>query len=167
MHTCAYAFVVVQSFSHVWLFLTPWTAARQASLSFTISQSLLKLMSIELVMPPNHLILTHPVSSSPQSFPASGSLPMSRLFASGGQSTGGTFSFNISSSSEYSSLISFRIDWFDLTTNFGKFLKRWESQTWSHTRIQISERMHSLSSLRTWRGDFSLYTFLYFWFLNQ
>ena len=73
----------------------------------------------------------------------------------------------ISSSSEYSSLISFRTDWFDLTMNFGKFLKRWESQMWSHTRIQILERTHSLSSLRTWRGDFSLYTFLYFWFLNQ
>ena len=78
-----------------------------------------------------------------------------------------SFSFNISSSNEYSSLISFRTDWFDLTTNFGKFLKRWEYQMWSHTCIQISERTHSLSSLRTWRGDFSLYTFLYFWFLNH
>ena len=60
-------------FSHVWLFVTPWTAACQASLSFTISWSLLKLMSIELVMPSNHLILCLPFSSCLQSFPASGS----------------------------------------------------------------------------------------------
>ena len=52
--------VVVQSFSHVWLFVTPWTTAHQSSLSFTISQGLLKLMSIELVRPSNHLILCHP-----------------------------------------------------------------------------------------------------------
>ena len=57
-----YAFVViVQSLSHVQLFVTPWTAARQASLSFTISRSLLKLMPIELVMPSNHLVLCHPL----------------------------------------------------------------------------------------------------------
>ena len=68
--------------------LTPWTAARQASLSFTISQRLLKLMSIEWVMPSNHLIFCCPLSSCLQSFPASGSFPMSQLFASGGQSIG-------------------------------------------------------------------------------
>ena len=68
------------------LFVTPWTAARQASQSFTISWSLLKLMSIELVMPSNHLIICHPLLSCPQSFPASGSFPVSWLFASGGQS---------------------------------------------------------------------------------
>ena len=67
--------------------LTSWTAAHQASLSFTISQSLLKLMSIELMMPFNHLILSV-FSSCFQYFPASGSFPMSRLFASGGQSIG-------------------------------------------------------------------------------
>ena len=60
----------------------------QASLSFTIPQSLLKLMSIELMMPSSHLIVCHPFSSCPQSFPASGSFPMSPLFASGGQSIG-------------------------------------------------------------------------------
>ena len=65
-----------------------WTIAGQAPLSFTISQSLLKLTSIELIMPSNHLILCHPFFSSPQSFPASGSFPMCRLFASGGQSIG-------------------------------------------------------------------------------
>ena len=81
--------VIVQSFSHVGLFVTPWTAACQASLSFTISWSLLKLMSIKLVMPSNHLILCLPFSSCLQSFPASGSFLMSQLFVSGGQSIGG------------------------------------------------------------------------------
>ena len=79
--------VVVLSLSHVRLFVTPWTAAHQSSLSFTISQNLLKLMSIELVMPSNHLILCCPFSSCPQSFPASESSPVSCLYASGGQST--------------------------------------------------------------------------------
>ena len=78
--------VVVQLFSHVPLFATPWTAAHQASLSFTISWSLLRLMSIESVMPSNHLILVVPFSSCLQSFPASGAFPMSQLFTSGGQS---------------------------------------------------------------------------------
>ena len=69
-------------------FATPWTAACQASLSITNSRSLLKFMSIELVMPSNHLILCHPLSSHLQSFPASGSFPMSQFFAEGGQSIG-------------------------------------------------------------------------------
>ena len=86
-------FVTVQSVSHVRLFATPWSSARQASLSFTVSWSLLKLMSIESVMPSNHLILCHPpFSSSTQSFPASGSFLMSWLFPSGGQSTGASAS---------------------------------------------------------------------------
>ena len=84
-----------------------WTAACQASLSFTNSQCLLKLMSNELVMPSNHLIL------QPQSFPASGSFPMSHLFASSGQKFC-NFSFSITPSNVYSDLIFFRIDWFDL-----------------------------------------------------
>jgi len=80
-------------FSHVWLFVTPWTAACQASLSFTIFQSLLRLMSIESVMPSNHLILCCTfLSSCLQSFLASGSFPMSRFFASGGQYFGASAS---------------------------------------------------------------------------
>ena len=78
-------FSSVQSLSCVRLFATPWTAPRQASLSITNSWSLLKLMSIELVMPSNHII--H-VSSCLQSFPASGSFQMSQFFASGGRSIG-------------------------------------------------------------------------------
>ena len=100
--------VVVQSLSHVPLFVTPLTAACQASLSFTTSQSLLKLTSVESVMPSNHLILCHSFLLLPQSFPASGSFPVSWLFASGGQSIG------TSASNEYSGMISFRIDLFDL-----------------------------------------------------
>ena len=72
--------------SHVRLFATPWTAALQASLSFTISWSLLKLMSIESVMPSNHLILCHSLLLLPSIFPSIESFPMSWLFASSGQS---------------------------------------------------------------------------------
>ena len=88
---------------------TPWP---QASLSLTVCQSLFKLTKfIELVMPFNHFILCHPFSSCLQSFLASRSFLMSQLFASGGQSIG---ALAISLSNEYSGLISFRIDWFDL-----------------------------------------------------
>ena len=83
--------VVVHSLSRVQLFVPPWTAACQASL-FTISQSLLKLMSIESAIPSNHLFLCRPLSSCLQSFPESGFLLMSQLFASGGQSIGASAS---------------------------------------------------------------------------
>ena len=75
----------VQSLSDVQVFVTPWTAACQSSLSFTISWSLLKLLSIELVMPSNHLVLCHLLLFL-QSFPASGSFPMNKLFTSSSQS---------------------------------------------------------------------------------
>ena len=78
----------VQLLSRVRLFATPWTAALQVPLSVTNSQSLLKLMSIKSVMPSNHLILCRPLLLLPQSFPASGSFPMSQFFAWGGQSFG-------------------------------------------------------------------------------
>ena len=80
--------VVVQLLSRVQLFVNTWTAAHQISLSFIISWSLLKLMSIESVMPSNHLIPFHPLSFFLQSFPASGSFPLSWLFATGGQKIG-------------------------------------------------------------------------------
>ena len=80
--------IVVQFLSHVWLFDIPWTAAHQASLSFTVSWSLLKLMSIESITLSNYLILCHPLILLPQSFPASGSFPVSWLFASDSQSIG-------------------------------------------------------------------------------
>ena len=75
--------------------VTPWTTASQASLSFTISQSLLKLMSIELVVPSNHLILYHPLLLLPAIFPIIGSFPMSWLFTSDGQSIGASVSASV------------------------------------------------------------------------
>ena len=92
--------------------MTPWTAARQASLSITNSQSILKLISIESVMPSNHLILYCPVLLLPSIFPASGSFQVSQLFASVGQIM--EFQLSISPSNERSGLISFRMDWLDL-----------------------------------------------------
>ena len=77
-----------QPLSHVWLFATPWTAARQASLSITNFLGLLKLMSIASVMPSSHLILCRPLLLLPSIFPASGSFPMSQFFTSSGQSIG-------------------------------------------------------------------------------
>ena len=94
------------------MFVTPWTIARQASLSFIISQSLLKFMSIELVMPSNHLILCHPLLLLPSIFLSI------RVFSNKSAlrirwPKYWSFRFNISPSNDYSELISFRIDWFD------------------------------------------------------
>ena len=102
---------VVQLLSHVQLFATPWTAALQASLSITNSRSLLKLMSIESVMPSNHLILCHPILLPPSIFPSIRAFPnQSVLHIRWSQ----YWSFSISPSNEYSGLSSFRIDWFDI-----------------------------------------------------
>ena len=108
-----YQFSSVQSFCHVRFFLTPRTAAHHASLSITNSQSLFKLMSIELVMPSNHLILHCPLLLLPSIFPSM------RVFFSESVlhmrwSEYWSFSFSISPSNEYSGPISFRIDWFGL-----------------------------------------------------
>ena len=97
----------------VWLLATPWTAARQASLSFTTSQSLLTLMSIESVMPSSHVILCHLVFLLPSIFSSI------RVFSSESAlhirwPKYWSFSLNISPFSEYSGMISFSIDWFDL-----------------------------------------------------
>jgi len=103
----------VQSLSSVWLFPTPWIAARQASLSITNPQSLLKLMSIESVMPSSHLILCHPLLLLPP-IP-----PRLRVFSSESAlrmrwPKYWSFSFSISPSNEHPGLISFRMDWLDL-----------------------------------------------------
>ena len=92
-HLVCYQFSSVQSLSCVQLFVTPWTAACQASLSITSSQSLLKLMSIELVMPSNHFILCCPLLLLPSIFPRI--RVFSRLFASGGQSSGASASASV------------------------------------------------------------------------
>ena len=85
-------FAVVQSLSHVWLFVTPWTAARQAPLSFTISWSSLELMFIESAMPSNHLILCHPLLLLPLVFPRIKVFSVSQFFPSGGQRIGASVS---------------------------------------------------------------------------
>ena len=104
---------VVQSLNHVWLFVNPWTIAHQASLSITISRSLLKFMSIKLVMPSNHLVLCHPLLLLPSIFPSI------RVFFNESAlhirwPKYWTFSFNIRPSNEYSGLISCRMDLLDL-----------------------------------------------------
>ena len=105
--------VVAQLLSRVWLFVTPWTAACQASLSFTISRSLLDLMSIKLVMPSNHLILCHPLLLLPSIFPSIRVFPNESALHIRWPKYW-SYTFIISPSNEYSWLISFRIDWLDL-----------------------------------------------------
>ena len=113
---CSPQFSSVQSLSHVRLFVTPWTVAHQASLSLTNSWSLLKLMSIESVMPSSHLILCRPLLLLPSIFSSI------RVFSNESAlcikwPKYRSFSFSVSPSNEYSGLISFRIDWFDLLAN--------------------------------------------------
>ena len=103
----------VQSLSHVQLFATPWIAARQASLSITNSWSLLKLMSIKLVMPSNHLILCRLLLLPPSIFPSIRVLSSESVLHIRWPKYW-SFSFSISPSNEYSGLISFRMDWLDL-----------------------------------------------------
>ena len=103
----------VQSLSHVRLFMTPWTTACQVSLSITNSQNLLKLISIDLAMPPNGLILCHPLLLLPSIFPSI------RVFSNESAlrirwSKCWSFGFNISPSNGHTGLISFKMDWFDL-----------------------------------------------------
>ena len=105
----------VQLLSHVWLSAVPWTAACQASLSITNSWSLHKLMSIELVMPSNHLILCCPLLCPPSIFPSNGVFSNESILPIRWPKHW-SFSFGISSSNEYSGLISFRMDWLDLLT---------------------------------------------------
>ena len=103
-------FSSVQSLSHVWLFETPWTAARQGLLFFTNSWSLGKLMSIELVIPSNHLILYPPVLLLPSIFPSNRVFSNESVFRISWQKCW-RFNFSIGPSNEYSGLISFRMTW--------------------------------------------------------
>ena len=118
MHVCLCIYVCiylssVQSLSRVQLFATPWSTARQASLSITNSQILLRLISIESVMPPNHHILCFPLLLLPSIFPSirvfSNELALRMRWPKYW-----SFSFNISPSNEHPGLISFRMDWLDL-----------------------------------------------------
>ena len=119
--------VAVQLLSHVQFFVTPWTAACQASPSFTISQSLLKLMTIKSVMLFNHLILCCPLLLLPSIF-SSIRVFSNELALCIRWPKYWTFSFSISPSNEYSGLISFRIDWFDFLAVQGT-LKEFFSST--------------------------------------
>ena len=125
-------FSSLQSLSHVWLFVTPRTAARQAFLSITNSRSLLKLMSTESMMPTNHLILCHPLLLLPSIFPSI------RVFSNESVlpirwPKYWSFSLNISPSNEYSGLISFRIDWSDLLAVQGILKSLIQHHRWKAT----------------------------------
>ena len=129
--------VVVQSLSHVQLLATPWTAAHQASLSFTISQSSLKLMSIELVMPSNHFVLCHPFFLLPSIFPCI------RVFSSESAlcirwPNYWNGSFSISPSNEFSGLITLRIDWFDLLAVQGALKSLLQHHSWKESILRHS-----------------------------
>ena len=127
-----------QSLSWVQLFTTPWTAACHAFLSITNPRSLLKLMSIELVMPSNHLILFCP--SSLQSFPASGSFPMSQFLASGGQSIGVSASASVLPKNTQ--------DWSPLGwTGWISLLSKGLSRVFSSTSVRKHQFFHAQSSL--------------------
>ena len=130
----------VQLLSHVRLFATPWTAARQASLSITNSWRLLKLMSIKLVMPSNHLILFCPLLLLPSIFPSIWVFSIESVLCIRWPMYW-NLSFSISPSNEYSGLISFRMDWFDLLA--GKELSR----VFSNTTVQKHQFFGSQLSL--------------------
>ena len=128
----------VQLLNRVLLFVTLWTVARQASLSITNFWSLLKLMSIESVMPSNHLIFCHPLLSCLQSFPASESFPISQLLASGGQSIGAS-----------ASVLPMNIqDWFPLgLAGLISLQSEGLARVFSNTRIQKHQFFHTQPSL--------------------
>ena len=108
-----FSILIAQSLSHVLLFVTPWTAGLQASWSITISWSFPKLMSIESVIPSNHLILCHPLLLLPSIFTSLRVFSIESVLHIRWPKYW-SFSFSVSPYNEYSGLISFRIDWFDL-----------------------------------------------------
>ena len=141
-------FSSVQSLSHVWLFATPWTTARQASLSITNSQSLPKLMSIVSVMPSNHIILCHPLLLLPSIF------PNIRVFSNESAlcirwPKYWSFSFNISPSNEHPELISFRMDWLDLLAVQGTFKSLLQHHT---SKASILQRSTLTSIYDYWKN---------------
>ena len=137
------SFSSVQSLSHVQLFVTPWTAACQASLTITNSQSLLKLMSIQSVMASNHLVLCPPLLLPPSIFPSIRVFSNESVFHMR-WSKYWHFSFNISPSNEYSGLIFFRMDWLDLLAVQGtlKSLLQHHSSKWPGVGRSIGTAGH-------------------------
>ena len=146
--------VVAQSLSHVWLFMTPWTAAPQASLSTTNTQSLLKLMSIELVMTSNQLILCCPLLLPPSIFPSI------RVFSNESAlpirwPKYWSFSFSIQPSNEYSALISLRIDWLDLLAVQGTLKSLLQHHSSKASILLHSAFLWSNSHIHTWAWGLS------------
>ena len=149
MGSWAIQFSSVQLLSCVWLFVTPWTTARQASLSITNSWSLLRFMSSESMMPSNHLILCRPLYSCLQSFPTSGSFSVSQFFSSGGQSIGFPAS---------ASVLPMNIqDWFPLgLTGWISLQSKGLSRVFSNTTLQKHQffsaqlSLWSNSNIHTW-----------------
>jgi len=160
--------VIVQSLSHVQLFATPWTAACQASLSFSISWSLLRLMCLELVTPSSHLILCHALLLLPSVFPSIRVFSQ-ELVLCNRWSKYWSFSFSISPSNEYSGLISFRINW--LTSLQSKGLSSIFSSTtvWKHQFFDTQPFLWTNSHFRTWllekTIDLTIWTFVRKWCL--
>ena len=139
--------VVVQLLSRVWLFATPWTEACQASLSFTIPQSLFKLMSLKSMRPSNHLVLCCHLLFLPSVFPSikvfsSESVHCNRWLKYW------SFSFSISPSKEYSRLISFRIDWFDLTVH--RILKSLLTPQFKSINSLVLSLLYDAAHIHTW-----------------
>ena len=147
-HLLVVVVAIVQSLSRVQLFAIPWTAAHQASLSFTISQSLLKLVSIESVMPSNHLILCHPLLLLPSVFPSirdfsnESALPIRwpKYWS---------FSFHIGLSNEYSGLISFTIDWFDVLAVQGTLKSLFQHPNLKASILQCSAFLWAKSQIHS------------------
>ena len=146
-------FSSVQLLSHVWLFVSPWTAARQASLSITNSQSLLKLMSIYSVMPSRHLILCRPLLLLPTTTPSI------RVFSNESAlrmrwPKFWSFSFSISPSNEHPGLISFRMDWLDLLAVQGTLKNLLQYHSSKAPILWHSASSQSNSHIHTWPLDF-------------
>ena len=135
MISASHSVVVIQLLNHGWLFATPWTAAHQASLPFTVSRSLLKLRSIESVRPSNYLILCRPLLLPPSIFPSI------RVFSNESAlyiRWPKDWSFSISPSNEYSGLIFFRIAWFDLLEGQGTLKRLIQHHSYKASILQHS-----------------------------
>ena len=147
--------VVVESLSRVRFLATPWTAARQTSLSFSISRSLLKFVSIESVMPSSHLTLCHPLLLKPSIFPSIRVFSNKSALCIRWQRY---WSFSFSPSSEHSGLISLRIDWFDLPSVQGT-LKSSTTPKFESISSWVLSLFYSLISIHDyWRNHTFDYT---------
>ena len=149
MRECIHVFSSVQSLSGIQLFVTPWTAAHQDSLSITNSHSLVKLMSIESVMPSNYLILCRPLLRRPSIF-ASIRVFSNELALCMRWPKYWSFSFNISPSNEHLGVISFRMDWLDLLAVQGSLKSLLQQHSSNASILSCSAFFKSSSHIHTW-----------------